>query len=819
VAGSFAAGILLTEYAHIPLTGWLALALPALILGIGGLFFRRAGIATIGVLLGFCAAGGAIYHYRCVRLPPGHIAEIVSDDPMLMRVRGYVCTDPVSRRKAPLGLSEGSARRLCETALDLKLNAIMTNAGPRPACGKIKVKLYEDNPGIQFGDEVILTGRIEAPGSPTNPSQFNYRQYLRRLGIRAVLRVPNAAGVEWTGRSTGRVRRSLFGVRRYLLSLISTPGNGRGGKVLAAMLLGAREELPPDTVERFRQSGTMHLLAISGLHVGMVAGAIWLVAGLVGADARLRSIAVVLCVVAYVLLTGARPPAVRAAVMIGLVALGGAFARRQVTVNSLALAAFIILVFSPGEIFMRGFQLSFVAVLCIVYFYRPIIDLLNKLKVPLEDLQAPEERSLALRGWIAGKKLVFPCVSVSVAASIGVLPLIAHTFHIVSLIGVVCNAILVPLASLVVWLGLAGLAAALPLSLVWAGAGMLVKPAVGGALLLDRAAALAARAPGSYFYTAGPPLWFLLSYYAVLLLIVHRRILRLTPRRCAVVFVILVNTLAVHAAWPDRGNLNVTCFDVRHGTCVLFDLPSGETLLYDCGTASMFFDVGSYIVAPELWRRGIRRIDALILSHSDADHMNGAFSLLKRFKIAEVFHPPGFRNNPLGALLLREIDDLDIAHRDLVAGEVLKLGDATIDVLNPPGGPVMRPGSDPNNESLVVRVNCSGKRFLLCGDIQAPAIRRLLASGHNLRAEVILMPHHGSHLSNVAGLLEAVEPEAAIMSCERGYVQRSLIESLRAHKIRAFQTARCGAVRITVEEGRLKIDPCVRPAAAFSVTR
>ena len=390
VTGSFAAGILITEYAHIPLAGWLALAVPALITGIGGLFFRRVQIATIGILLGFCAAGGAVYHYRCVYLPPGHIARIVSDDPMLVRVRGYVCTDPVSRRKAPLALAEGAARRLHETALDLKLNAIMTNAGTHPVAGKVKVKLYEDNPGIQYGHEVILTGRIEVPGSPTNPSQFDYHEYLRRLAIRAVLRVRNAAGVEWTGRSRGRVRRLLFGVRRRLLSLISTPGNGRGGKVLAAMLLGAREELPPGTVEGFQQSGTMHLLAISGLHVGMVAGAVWLIVGLGGAGPRLRSVVVMFCVAGYVLLTGARPPAVRAAVMIVVVALGGAFTRRQITVNSLALAAFIILLFSPGEIFMRGFQLSFVAVLSIVYFYRPFRSLLDKLRSPLEDLQAPE---------------------------------------------------------------------------------------------------------------------------------------------------------------------------------------------------------------------------------------------------------------------------------------------------------------------------------------------------------------------------------------------------------------------------------------------
>ena len=807
VAASFAVGVFISDRAEISLAAWVIITSSAAAFCIGALFFGRRRLATALVLLGFGAAGGTAYHYRCTYLPSGHIAKIVSDERILAKVRGTICAQPITRIKTPLILGESDAAPWCfETGFNLRLSAIISESGPLPATGKLKVKLYSRNPGIQYGDEVILTGQLQVPNSPTNPSQFDYRRYLRRQGIHAILYVSNDAGVEPTGSSEGCVTRWFFGARRRLLSLIARGSDERGGKVLAAMLLGAREQLLPSTVKSFQRSGTMHLLAISGLHVGMIAGFVWLLAGLAGAPYRVRSLVVILCVVCYVLLTGARPPAVRAAVMIVLIALGGVLSRRQIPINSLALAALIILIFSPGEVFMRGFQLSFIAVFSIVCFYRPIRKMLDRLKSRLEYLQAPEERSWLLRGWIAAKRAGFPLVSVSLAATIGVLPLIAHTFNIVSVIGIVCNTVLVPFTSIVVWLGLVGLLVALPLSLLWPAAAAVLWPAGIAAGGLERAAEAAAQAPFSYFYTAGPPVWFLVAYYALLAAVALRHTLRLPPRRCAVLFLILLNLLVATAAWPGRGRPRVTCFDVRHGTSVFFELPSGKTLLYDCGTANAFFDVGSYITAPALWDRGIHTIDLLILSHPDADHINGVPSLIENFRIGCVVHAPAFESEPLGARLIRMIDEYGIPRRELTARQMIDLGDTTIEALNPPKGPDLKSGGDPNNRSLVIRVSCSGSSFLLCGDIQRPATSWLLASGQDLRADVIFLPHHGSFYSNTADLLRAVEPRLAIVSCDRGYAGQSLLDTLDSTGIRTIQTAECGAIDISIEDAGLEVD-------------
>ncbi|NQT18479.1 MAG: ComEC family competence protein, partial [Planctomycetes bacterium] len=329
VVACFILGILVSYYGAVTFPAWASLAAAELGVVGGGLFLRRAALTTVGVLLAFCATGGAVYHYHCEHLPPGHIAEIVSDERALMKVRGYVCSDPTSRRKTPTILFRvGGFTTRWETAFDVRLNAVISAAGAHPAIGKTKVKLYAKNPGIRYGDELILTGQIQIPNAPTNPSQFDYREYLRRHGIRAILYVGGEAGVDRTGRSKSSVLRRLFALRRRLVSMVAAPSNGTGGKMLAAMLLGAREELPPEAEENFRQSGTVHLLAISGLHVGMVAGAVWLLIGMTGTTERVRSIVVILCVACYVFISGARPPAVRAAVMIVLIALGGVLNRR-----------------------------------------------------------------------------------------------------------------------------------------------------------------------------------------------------------------------------------------------------------------------------------------------------------------------------------------------------------------------------------------------------------------------------------------------------------------------------------------------------------
>jgi len=399
--------------------------------------------------------------------------------------------------------------------------------------------------------------------------------------------------------------------------------------------------------------------------------------------------------------------------------------------------------------------------------------------------------------------LAAPLIAMSLAASLGVLPLIAWTFHIVSPWSVLANVMLVPLAWLGVTLGFAGFAVALPLSAVWAGAGVLLKPAVGASWVLERAAAGAASVPGAFYYTAGPPAWLLAAWYAGLAAFVHRERLGLTPRRLGVGALALANAFVFDAILPGPRRLEATCFDVRHGSCVLLRFPSGETLLYDCGTTGALFDVGAYVAAPALWEMGIRRIDALVLSHPDADHINGVISLAKRFRIGRAFVSPYFGSEPVGKFHIGKLREAGVEVAELAAGDGFSLGDAEVRVLGPPRGR-LRIGRDANNRSLVVRVECRGRSFLLPGDVEDSGTAWLLSCGPAIRSDVLLMPHHGALQEQSRELVDAVRPAMAIISSGRGETEPAMIELLREAGCEVLQTGERGAISVTAEDGGLR---------------
>ena len=794
ITASLAAGILVSHYAAPPFVLWPALSTACLAGIAAGLILRRPYFAAAFLFAAFLCAGGLLHFHDYHYVPAGHIATLVSDERAFVELHGRIRSDPQSSIKRPLaipGIEQGPPER--ETAFDIDLEGVTSPAGRRTVSGRVRVKLAGDNPSLRYGDDVTLVGTLQAPNYPTNPGQFDYREYLRRAGIRAILYVSGPAGATVTARHAGPMRL-VFAVRRRLISLLKPTPEHRGGKLLAAMLLGATDELSPDVLSNFQNSGAMHLLAVSGLNVGIIAATILWLAGLARVPLSARSFVVLGGVVCYTLLAGAQPPAVRAAVMIAVAVMGGAVSRRQISVNSLALAAFVILVFAPCELFSVGFQLSFAAILSIIHFYRPIRAMLDKLKSALEDLQAREEQSRLLRCWIAWKRIVFPLMAVSLCATIGVTPLVARTFNVVSIGGILLNVVYVPLAWLVVMGGFVALVLAAPLSLVWSSASLLSTPAAYAALLLENIADTSTRLPASYYHTAGPPLWFLLLYYALLVLLIHRHALHLTRMQIAIAILLLLNALAASSLWPGPRRFSVTCYDVRHGNCVFIRFPSGETMLYDCGTQSRFFDVGAYVVSPHLWQQGIHTIDALVLSHPDADHINGVASLLDRFRIGRVYLPPNFESEPLGKCFTTAFEQRGIPCESLCAGQSVALGDARMEVLSPPRDTILQLGRTPNDRSLVVKVSCAGTSLLFTGDIETPAIAWLLMSGQNVQANVLFLPHHGSFTTNASPLVRAVNPASVVISGDQAVDSDQAMKVLSAEGWRVRRTCDEGAI-------------------------
>jgi len=805
IAACFAIGVASSNWTAAPLAFWCSLCAVAVVAGAIAALARRPAAATAAILAAFVAAGGADHTYHYFHLPPDAIARLASDGRVLVKLTATVRTEPVTTLKTPLTLADPRPVEPChETALDVDVSSIVGGEAARRVRGKVKVKIAAPNPGLHYGDRVQLIGELQAPAAASNPSQFDYRTYLRRQGIRAVLYVSDAGGAEVLHRAGG-IRRLIAIVRGHLIGLINS-GAGSGDSVLAAILAGAVEELSPETIASFRNSGAMHILAVSGLHVGIIAGTVWWIVQMIRLPPRARGLIIVAAVVFYTLLTGARTPAVRAAVMIVIATVGAIIGRRQITINSLALAAFVILLVSPCELYMVGFQLSFLAIFGILHFYVPIRNLLNRLKSPLEDLQALDEQSVWLRLRSVARRWGVPPVSASLAASIGVVPVIACIFNVVNVSGLVCNAVFVPFASLVVVAGFLTLVVQLPLSLIWGGASVLSIPAAVLAGGLEKLAYATTLLPVSYYYASAPPAWFLVAYYALLVAIINREALGVRPARLVIAGAGVLALLAISSlGFANARRMDVTVFDVRHGNCVFFQSPSGKTLLYDCGTRNPFYDAGSQVAAPALWNRGIHRIDALVISHSDSDHISGAISLISRFRIGCVFVPPGFTDEPIGEFLVRALDDGDVPHRELAAGQVVTLDDVRVGILSPPGSGGLKIGTGTNDRSLVVRVDCNGRCFLLTGDIETSTVTWLLNSGQDVAADVLMLPHHGASPPDCLALAGAVHPSIIIASCDKATASDDLAAALHAKGGQFLRTNDCGAISLLDDDGELTV--------------
>jgi competence protein ComEC len=286
--------------------------------------------------------------------------------------------------------------------------------------------------------------------------------------------------------------------------------------------------------------------------------------------------------------------------------------------------------------------------------------------------------------------------------------------------------------------------------------------------LLIGAVGLAGVVPFGHVFVAPPGVAWIVAFYAGLLVVAGRRCLGLRAARAVLVpACVAALYLACRAATcPDAG-LQATFVDVGHGTSVL--LTSGRSAaVYDCGSGgpSSTYDVGRGAVAAQLWNAGVKRIGALLLSHTDSDHVNGVLSLMDRFPVGRIFVHRSFRDNETGLGLLREFDRRGIPVETVGAGDRIEFEDFALALLWPPKGDSGWRLTSPNDRSLVVRVTSGRRSLLLTGDIEQAGMGGLMATSDDLAAEVLYVPHHGAQDPVLGDFIRAVRPEYAVISSD-----------------------------------------------------
>ena len=609
-----------------------------------------------------------------------------------------------------------------------------------------------------YGDRVEFTASVRNVEPARNPGQVDFTSYLNRQGIFSELSAHFAGDCRIADHGHGG-RAQLFAIsaqhwirERLERDLADAP---EISALIASMVLGLRGETPADVKEMFQRTGTLHLFAVSGLNVAMLATIAWFLLKplRIGRKASVVLIVPILC--GYALVTGLSASCVRATIMGALVLIAILFDRPGIVYNSLAAAALGILAWDTNQLFIPGFQFSFLLVFTIVWLARRIQRRCEPLGQP--DAFIPRSlwswrEKIVASGWT----LVSAALGVTLSAWVGSLFFTAGYFHLFSPAAIVANLLAVPLAFLVLGLGVATLLVA-P---VWAG----------GSLWFNNANWLCAKAL----------LWVV-------------RVFALVPG--GHVYVELPRLGAAPAC-------EFTAFDLDEGGAVHLRA-GGRDWLLDCGHSANY----PRTILPYLRSRGVNRLDGLLLTHGDARHIGAALETLNDFAPRVIADSPLKDRSAARRGLCAELAAMDLGKRICRRGDVLSISpDAKLRVLFPPPGLVRSAADD---KGLVVRLECSGRRVLFMSDSGFATEQWLVQNEPDLRADLVVKGQHSKDFSGTLEFLARVQPAAVICSAPGfgapAHVLDEWAQRVIAQGIAVFRQDECGAAQVEMRDGEINI--------------
>jgi ComEC/Rec2-related protein len=714
-------------------------------------FFPIPSLLLILVLLGGAVAvliwPSSIQVYALVGISFFWIHAFQLKDSAGLRLAVRLGVEPIAITATGAVVSEPKVALNGLATFLLRLESIDIGEKHEPAKATMLVR-WRGHP--QFGDELTLFGIADAIAAPRNPGEFDMRSYLKRRDIYRGLLVRYPEDGKLLRHGGGNpILRLAQKSRRWMQSALSRGLEDAPDvqNFISGIALGLRHQTPEDIEEPFQQTGTLHLFAVAGLHVGIVAQLLWMLATVAQLSRRWAAALIIPLVLFYAAVTGLHVSSVRAAVMSSIL-LGGLFFERKVfAFNSLAAAAFILLCGDTNEIFSTGFQLSFSVVGTILLLADPFLRMMRRWGapdpfLPRNLLSGPRRFLDVCFGWFCRG------ASVSVAAWVGSLPLIYWYFHLVTPISLFANLVVVPLAFFVLAIALLSILCApisFSLSIIFNNANWFLAKMV---LVIVH---LFAQLPGGHYYFEHP------------------------QRRVAL-------------------KAKITVLDVGTGGAV--HLRSGQSeWLFDCASERDY----ERVLRPYLHSAGLNHLTGLLLSHGDSLHIGGARRLLDDLPPAILIDNPLVSRSVVHRRLRQEFERRGIEANNFKADHFLA-GDVAAKVLPPQ---LDSANGTADDQTLVTQLTVApSTKILLMSDSGYERERSLLASGADLRSDILIKGQHHSGKSGSDALLDAVQPKV-IIATSRDFPARERVTDewarrIRARGIKLFRQDETGAVELRV---------------------
>lgn len=752
---------------------------------------RFSRIEGIALALAIISLGASLQAVRDSAEDGRDIAQLIAsrqiDTDSAIRLTGVVANIPALDSVVDSRPSGSNGSQQIRTLFLLRASGVGRSDEPLAVRGLCRVLVEGDATALlRWGDHVELLAELDTARPPLNPGEFNFQRHLQRSGISAMLFVKHAAAIRVQKTKWWSPESLLTTFRQQTVAALKINLSPKNRATAEALLLGNRGHLTPDLERDFIASGTMHLLAISGLHVGILyVFLVRLLNLLLITRTRSLLLAGLVCVL-YCFLTDLRPSVMRSTVFIALHVLGQICVREMRIGSLIGVTAIVLLIFDPSIAFDVGAWLSF---LCV-----GALGWVAERTPAREDHDAPPEALTwqekfsefysGLRTWLGRSYQQMLAVTLLSA------PLVATQFHVVSLTGMLINLLLIPFTTATLIVGYVFIAAGLavpPLAII--------PGTVFGLCLtvLNSAVSFSADVRLGFVTIPDLPAWFLPAYYS--LLTASALASRSSTRQTLRVILLALVTLLFRDVCisPESPNLECTVLSVGHGNATVVETPDGHVLLFDAGALNRGERTAD-LISRFLWTRGHREINAIILSHPDADHYNAVSSLLDRIPVGQLVLTSEFVRSaaPEVQAVLDDASALGIPCSIAKHGDRVSFANATIDFLQ-----ASSEGTEnyaDNASSLVSIITCFGHRICLPGDLEGAGQDQLLP---NLpTCSLLVSPHHGSPASNTRRLATQTKPACVVVSAKDDRQANALQKNYGRDSV--LLTSVSGAVRFQI---------------------
>ncbi|MBK8946780.1 MAG: DNA internalization-related competence protein ComEC/Rec2 [Ignavibacteriae bacterium] len=635
-------------------------------------------------------------------------------------------------------------------------------------------KIYDE---IKIGNKIKFIGTVSKAKNQRNPGEFNYEEYLNNIGISGVISCYNYDDFEIIDDRKYFATNLIYEVRKLIDSRIKELYSEEYSYFLKGILLADRSDIDTETKTAFTNTGVIHVLAVSGLHVGFIAIIIFLLSGRI--NIKFKYYFSIIGIILFLILTGGLPSVFRASIMAILFFISKLSGRSTNGFNSIAIAAFIILVLNPSELFNPGFLLSFSAVLSILIIY-PFFS--KKLK------------TFRINKIVKNILLFF---SVSMAAQIGTLPFTIYYFNKLSIISLFANLIVIPMIGIIVAVAVLSLL----LSIISISFASIFSVANSFLIsLIFYFIKLLSNLDFSYINIFNFSIYDgIIFYISIILIFITFKKLTKLKKYISVTSVIIV---AIIISKFDNKNilseyeLTIFTIDVGQGDSFLIKFPNEKIALIDAGNSTEFFDCGEFIIYPLLKRLGINKIDFAFISHLDSDHFGGSIFLIQNNLIENLYRPKTNKN--IKDELYQKFLDKNNVNTFFYSDTTFNIGEVKISFLNDTTK-LNTLNFSSNDNSGIVKIEHGENSFLFVGDAEL-GMEDFLIDNYStkLKSDVLKIGHHGSKHSSSDEFLEIVNPKIGIISAgimnKFNHPAKEVLAKLNEKKIQILRTDLSGAI-------------------------